>query len=357
MRERRTLDRGFSNEGAASRAAQRPPRLGGPTRGFTLVELLVVIAIIGILVALLLPAVQAAREAARRSQCMNNLKQMTLASLNYHDTFKQLPRLYTWILPQPPNEGEPDHGIHIFLLPFLEYQSVYDTYDFKVRWSHFNNNKKAAAVDIPEFICPTAPPVTERSRENAVRDPQGAYTDYSVNGRVSPTAVKVLTSNCTGTPVKNRPDWQNLFTGVPEYEDYDPNGCPPEIIPPGILRKQTGITTFELVTDGLSHTIMYSPDAGRPDKYQDGIKNPAVTNVSGSRWASPDTEFWTHNICAGTNSMFNCNNDNEVYSFHVGGGYFSFADGSVQFLADSLDIEVQVSLNTRAGEDSVETLE
>jgi prepilin-type processing-associated H-X9-DG protein len=106
---------------------------------------------------------------------------------------------------------------------------------------------------------------------------------------------------------------------------------------------------------------MYSPDAGRPDYYEDGIlKNDYPGSpypVTGSRWASPDPEFWSHDICAGSRSIFNCSNNNEVYSFHLGGGVFSFADGSVQFLAEDLDIEVQVSLNTRAGEDSVEILE
>lgn len=333
-------------------------------RGFTLVELLVVIAIIGILVAMLLPAVQAAREAARRAQCVNHLRQITIAALNYENAKKDFPRLYTWIKPQPPAEGIPDHGFHIFLLPHMEYQAVYDKYDFNFIWSGFQNNLNASAAYIPEFICPTAPPPFDREIElpntrdkNLTTRP---YTDYAVNGRVSPRATRLLTNNCTTSGVvQNRPDWQNFFTGVPEYEDFDPVGCPPEIIkgPAGtdIIKKQTGRTTMKLCTDGVSHTIMFSPDAGRPDFWEDGAKvfetPPRVT--TGARWASPDTEFWTHNICAGTRSMFNCNNENEVYSFHVGGGNFSFADGSVHFLADSLDIDVQISLNTRAGHDTV----
>jgi prepilin-type N-terminal cleavage/methylation domain-containing protein/prepilin-type processing-associated H-X9-DG protein len=326
-----------------------------PQRGFTLVELLVVIAIIGILVALLLPAVQAAREAARRAQCINHLRQMTLATLNYENTQKELFRLYSWINnPQPANEAAADHGFHIFLLPYMEYQPVYDQYNFAFRWTH-GNNRKAAETNIPEFVCPTAPPASGRSREPA-GSPQGAYADYTVNGRMTPSRVcTVVTSGAA----KDRPDWAHLFTGVPEYDDFDQGGCT-QGCPAGLLKKQTGVTKLKMVTDGLSHTIMYSPDAGRPDPFEDGAPQPVYSQndlVTGSRWASPDTEFWVHNVCAGQNSFFNCNNDNEVYSFHVGGGNFSFGDGSVQFLADTLDIEVQISLNTRAGEDIVRGLE
>src|SRR5687768_5854467 len=89
---------GFSYVGAASRAARRPPRLGGPTDlyGFTLFELFVLIAIICILVALLLPAIQAAREAARRAQCQSNIKNVSLALLNYESAKKTLPNGMTF---------------------------------------------------------------------------------------------------------------------------------------------------------------------------------------------------------------------------------------------------------------------
>jgi prepilin-type N-terminal cleavage/methylation domain-containing protein/prepilin-type processing-associated H-X9-DG protein len=129
----RTLNRrlGFSDGGAASRATRRPPRLGGPTflHGFTLVELLVVIAIIGILVALLLPAVQAAREAARRTQCVDNIKNLSLAALNHHNTTKHFPTGgwgWWWV-------GDADRGFDrdqpggwmFNILPFVEEDNNY----------------------------------------------------------------------------------------------------------------------------------------------------------------------------------------------------------------------------------------
>src|SRR5687768_9569753 len=111
--------------------------------GFTLVELLVVIAIIGVLVALLLPAVQAAREAARRMQCGNNLKQLGLACHNFHDTFKALP-------PSRSDDGLTWCG---YLLPYIEQRAYYEAFDFTLPWP--KQTVPALKTPLKPFICPT----------------------------------------------------------------------------------------------------------------------------------------------------------------------------------------------------------
>ncbi|NLX96758.1 MAG: DUF1559 domain-containing protein [Rhodopirellula sp.] len=143
-------------------------------RGFTLVELLVVIAIIGILIALLLPAVQAAREAARRSQCTNNMKQLGLALHNYLDAHKVFPPAginYGWAVNTTNSLGPTENILNlngwVLTLPFLEQQALYDQYDFRVAASSYTNNAPAGA---------TSPPPTSTTNAAVVSNVLAAFS-------------------------------------------------------------------------------------------------------------------------------------------------------------------------------------
>src|SRR5207249_6895371 len=131
--------------------------------GFTLVELLVVIAIIGVLVALLLPAVQAAREAARRTQCNNNMRQLTLGVHNFHDVNQ--------VFPASQDQWVNSKGVTIGcswvtrILPFIEQQALYQIYNFDAAWDDAATNDSATGADkykVKGFLCPSAPPDKDR---------------------------------------------------------------------------------------------------------------------------------------------------------------------------------------------------
>src|SRR5829696_7474861 len=122
-------------------------------RGFTLIELLVVIAIIGVLIALLLPAVQAAREAARRSQCANNLKQIGLAIHAYADSYNVFPAGRS-SLAQAVVGGE-NWSVHAFLLPWLEQAQTFDALNFHLRPDQSVENDTAQRLWINAYLCPS----------------------------------------------------------------------------------------------------------------------------------------------------------------------------------------------------------
>ena len=313
----RATARRYGNRMASSRAALLLELLAGRRlssrrfSGFTLVEVLVAIAIIGMLVAVLLPAVQAAREAARRAQCSSHLRQLGLAILQYENTNRVFPPAYARV---------PRHNMLTFILPYVEQDAVQDLYDFTRHWSAIDN-RPATQTDIAVFVCPSAP----GGRENV--------TDYATCEDFMPVAKSILTAH--GVP--SRSNWEGLFRG--KLLPYYPNARP---------------TRMADVTDGLSNTFMLFEDAGRPQKWVAGRRGDPdaspVEPISGSRWADDEAEFWIHSVC-GTTQVINCSNANEIYAFHPGGANFLYGDGSVHFHPETMEADAFVSLFTRAAGD------
>ncbi|MSR60698.1 MAG: DUF1559 domain-containing protein [Planctomycetaceae bacterium] len=151
----------------------RPRASTANRNGFTLIELLVVIAIIGVLVALLLPAVQQARAAARRAQCKNNLKQLGLAAHNFEGTFKELPLAYTDTTKFGANNWA------AFILPYLDQQTIYNQYDLKTDWWR-DPNRPLVANQLVIFKCPSTPNGNRMQDKPEATPPNktGACGDY-----------------------------------------------------------------------------------------------------------------------------------------------------------------------------------
>ncbi|WP_425615579.1 DUF1559 domain-containing protein [Anatilimnocola sp. NA78] len=293
--------------------------------GFTLVELLVVIAIIGVLVALLLPAVQAAREAARRMSCGSNLRQVGIALQNYHDTHGYFP---------PRSFTNPGRNWMLVILPYIEGRAIYEKYD---QTKPFGNAANQVAVNSPVkvYTCPSSPGGITR-KVNVGGNRTATVSDYGICHIVSNDAYNV--NNVPRPPARQ---------GIMSEEDV-------------------GIRIAE-VQDGTSNTIIVLEDAGRPQFWVRRKKGPDDINfdpcgkadvaggvVKGAAWADPAGEFTLHSYandglsCPGP-CIMNCSNNNEAYSFHPGGINVAFADGSVRLLSESLKQATYFAMITRAG--------
>ncbi|MFO0939520.1 MAG: DUF1559 domain-containing protein [Pirellulales bacterium] len=306
-----------------------------PQAGFTLVELLVVIAIIRILVGLLLPAVQAAREAARRMQCSNNLKQMGLALHNYESAFKGLPAGCNG-LPNAAGTNFNGHGWtwHASILPFVELNNVYDAIqgpDGMGNELGDQNTGKPLVVRqtiMPIFWCPSQPDVTKASQKNG-------YQPSNYNGNM-------------GTRIGNGND-DCICTGVANLSDMlsNPWGC---MNGNGIFYVRSK-TKFKDVTDGLANTIFVSevPDSGGDaiGQFSAGADRRAV--FSGGADSNPPTEMSEFLIAAESNDPINGGSEEAAGSWHTGGANFLMGDGSVQFLSENMDMTIYQGLSTRAG--------
>ncbi len=328
--------------------------------GFTLVELLVVIAIIGILVGLLLPAVQAAREAARRMSCQNNMKQIGLAMHNFETAYKFFPPARVDAAPgfpvvemgvPAPGTGTIAHGPGIFLLPFMEQTAVYNLYDIKQTWSS-TANANAIKVPIPSFLCPSTPqPANRLDTGNAPGSTAAdrwlaACTDYAIangmNGRLGLSPYNLMPpipGYDSANPATDATQYIGAILPMSTISSFTTGMSPP-------FYNRRVKSRFSSIVDGTSNTFAWVEDAGRPSLY----RGPNRQVISGSRssgagWADPDAEFWVDGFTVdGVTSLgpcpMNCNNNNELYSFHVGGCMVLSCDGSVRFLSQTTSIPV-----------------
>ena len=386
-------------------------RSAAKRQGFTLVELLVVIAIIGTLVGLLLPAVQLAREAARRSSCTNNLKQCGLYIHNFASAQKDL----------LPHSTRPASGIKRVswvtrVLPYLEEQNLYQQYDFSnsSNWSSSVNNSGGtvpnmvlAMTNIPTFNCPSDPNVTG----NLDADPQSstqpfayptdgavavvnagrtgfttnglfaATTDYSPTVYVCAPGATVKYSTSNGSTPKTRSD-------TAAGKDGNLANLPGD----GFMPKDyNGTTNHRLkdVTDGLSNTIAVVESAGRPFHYIKGKRTSGTSatsddaRVNGGGWVRPASDIVFYgtssdgkNIAsAGTDPAINLSNGALVsnqsfggatfnsegtsapFSFHAGVINVVFGDGSTRTISDNVSQDIFARFVTRSGAEDKAVLE
>jgi prepilin-type N-terminal cleavage/methylation domain-containing protein/prepilin-type processing-associated H-X9-DG protein len=313
-----------------------PRRTPSPRHAFTLIELLVVIAIVAVLIGLLLPAVQKVREAAARSRCQNNLKQVGLALHGYESATGVWPAQST----APPTAAgtTPPRGSWITsVLPHVEQSSISAAYSPTLHW-HDPANEAAVRVRLTVLLCPSADVARDGFEYTRFTSATprfylyGAPTDYTNVGGLGTALAASLT--------------------------------PPPADPTGILGDRP-VRVLE-VADGLSNTVLVTESANRPQLWQ---RRRAVTQlpppvpwssssdqpfVTGGVWASHLKGFLIDGAGAdgktnGGPCAMNCSNDNEVYAFHPGGANALLADGSVRFLRESMPVASLAALTTRAG--------
>jgi prepilin-type N-terminal cleavage/methylation domain-containing protein len=280
-------------------------------KGFTLIELLVVIAIIAVLIGLLLPAVQKVREAAGRSQCANNLKQLGLALHNYNQTFGGFP---------PARTTNPTHGWIAFTLPYIEQENLGRRYDQSHDWTHANNdlpaNKSLNSTDLKLLLCPLAPQGRKGANGRGI-------TDYTALNDIQ----------------------NNAYTSPPTY--------PADSTRLGVLGLNVRRKLSE-IKDGASNTLLLTEDAGRNQLWRAGKRIDGGSSGGGA-WSNPNG---CENSLKGSTAAgiipgpcaVNCTNDaGQVYAFHFATANALLADGAVRPLRKDLDIHVLAALVTRAG--------
>jgi prepilin-type N-terminal cleavage/methylation domain-containing protein len=300
---------------------------------FTLVELLVVITIIGILIGLLLPAVQSAREAARATECKNHLKQIALATLNYHTTFNRFPAGEThggyW-------HCDWDGQIGMWMtcvLAFAEEKNAYAMLDFKAhpQWTS-TNNQLVMKMQFPLFLCPSDP-------YSGLTTPWGPQDDTN-EARICHYFAVAGSSEQSAMPHPNGAI--NYVNGVP-YGHCNAHD--------GIFFNDS-TTRIDDITDGASNTGMFFESWGRiwPNHSPPGVIPPGYPNYESSRGMNLHTVVyldWTPNS--------NHTNPWKTNSFHTGGVHAALADGSIHFVSDFIDLPTLQGMSTIHGHENIDT--
>jgi prepilin-type N-terminal cleavage/methylation domain-containing protein len=344
----------------------KQPAVRRKRSAFTLVELLVVIAIIGILVALLLPAIQAAREAARRSSCQNNIRQLGIAMMNFVDTKKTFPSSV-----RPPGLTSLPRVAGITqMLPFFEEGSIFDKYDMGKNWGDKTTNAKGTTnqtivnTRIATLQCPSVPEPTRLDGvpENSPWTPDtGAPSDYAptifVDKRLRPN-----------------PETPNSASNL-----VDEAAPPGSLMPPAATDSGLGLLAYNApakirqISDGLSKTIAFAESGGRPYLYRGGrlIEPFPEKKVNGGAWCRPASDMSIDGLSGdGSTSpgpcAVNCANGedmgvtvphpyyvsigtSEPYAFHQSGINACMGDGSVQWVSADISIRDFARMVTRAG--------
>ncbi len=274
--------------------------------GFTLVELLVVIAITGVLVSLLLPAVQAAREAGRRAQCANNLRQIGVGLLHYHDAAGAFPPGLVDRRTGANPQGKQLSWI-VFLLPFIEENAVYEQFDLSKGYNRIENRQAAGTV-LSTFLCPSTAflasdrkgPTTGDANNNGQWNPGDdlAFSDYGGN---------------FGFMGLSKP----YMNGVLIYEK------------PIAIRQ---------ITDGTSHTLIVAEDTGRGASYA-------------GEWANGENIFDTSGPINDRSLPMYRWADNEIWCDHPRGVNLLFCDGSLRFTGEDTSLEMLAAICTRNGDE------